>query len=270
MDSGNNEQGRGAFDLGIASQPGRAALKARAQQKEYRASLEQITLLMSGSRTANGDMVDVDPLFAACSVVGRAAGITFRKPFAELQNSHEEPLQLICRFSGVRTRMVALRKSERWWLSDNGPILCCSALDSRPMSLLPDSSGYRMFDPSTAKTVNVTASVAEELAEKAWMFYRPLPDKPLKGKELLAFGLQGSRSDLLRLFLLGSGGAMLGLLTPVLTGMLFGSVIPHSDRGQLLQLSLILIASVISVSGFNLARQVALIRMETDKNKVNM
>ena len=32
------------------------------------------------------------------------------------------------------------------------------------------------------------------------------------------------------LVLLGSAGAMLGLLTPVLTGKLFGSVIPHSDR----------------------------------------
>lgn len=265
MDRGNNQQGTGmVFDREITSKPGRAALKARAQEKEYRASLERITLLMSGSRTAVEGNMDVDPLFAACSVVGRAAGISFRKPYAELQNSHEEPLQLICRFSGVRTRMVTLQKSERWWLSDNGPILCFSALDRRPMSLLPDgSSGYRLFDPSTAKTEEVTAIVAEELADKAWMFYRPFPEKPLQGKELLVFGLQGSRSDLLRLVLLGSAGAMLGLLTPVLTGKLFGSVIPHSDRGQLLQLTLILIASVISVSGFNLARQVAFIRMET-------
>jgi len=242
----------------------RAALKERMQQREYLSALGRIASLMRDKEGLKEGSLDPDPLLAACTLVGNAANLIFRKPYGDVEGSHEEPLQLICRFSGIRARMVTLRKEELWWTQDNGPLLCYSNVDKKPFALLPDSiSGYRLFDPSTSESVDLDAIIAEKIAGHAWMFYRPFPEKPMQGKELLQFGMFGCRRDVIRMLLLGIVGALLGLLTPVLTGLLFGTVIPQSDRGQLLQLTLILFASVISLSGFDLARQIAAMRMQT-------
>ncbi len=247
----------------------KVALKARMQRKEYLSVLERITRLMQSDGAIHDGTVDSDALFAACSLVGKAAGISFRKPSRDVQGSHEDPLQLLCRFSSIRTRMVTLRRSERWWLQDNGPMLCYRRGDQKPLALIPDKggAGYRLCDPSVNENVDLNAAVAEGIADHAWMFYRSFPEKPFLGKELLFFGLFGCRGDVIRLLLLGTLSSLLGLLTPVLTGMLFGTVIPQSDRGQLLQLALILVASIISVTGFDLAKQIAAMRMQ---NRIDM
>ncbi len=242
----------------------KVARKAHMQRKEYLSALGRIAFMMQGKGGGKESIIqDPDPLFAACALVGKAVGIIFRKPYGT-QGSHEDPMQFLCRFSGIRARMVTLRNAEHWWTQDNGPLLCYSLDGKKPLALLPDAaSGYRLFDPFSSESFGLTALVAEGIAEQAWMFYRPLPAKPVQGKTLLQFGMFGCRGDVIRMLLLGTAGALLGLLTPVLTGMLFGTVIPQSDRGQLLQLTLILVASVISLSGFDLARQIAAMRMQT-------
>ena len=258
MDSGIKNRGA---DLKFAE---KAALKASSQQKEYRTVLGRIASMMHADEGAKESAFESDPLFAACFMVGQASGITFRKPYGESSEFHEDPLQLLCRFSGVRARRVTLRKAERWWTFDNGPLLCYSVDDKKPLALLPGGpQGYRLVDPLTTETLELTSVVAEGIAEQAWMFYRPFPEKPMLGKELLQFGMMGCRGDVIQMLLLGTAGALLGLLTPVLTGMLFGTVIPQSDRSQLLQLTLILVASVISVTGFDLAKQIAAMRLQT-------
>ncbi len=246
----------------------RLTLKARAQQKEYLSALEGITLMMRKRNKRDELLADSDPLFAACALAGNAAGICFRKPYGDLLNSHEDPLQLICRFSGIRARMVTLRATDTWWRQDNGPMLGFSKKEQKPFALLPGGrSGYRLTDPSSSDTVELNEAVAEGIAEQAWMFYSPFPEKPLQGKEILQFGMFGCREDVIRLILLGIAASLFGLLTPVLTGQLFGTVIPQSNRGQLLQLVLILLASVISVTGFDLAKQIAAMRMQ---NRIDM
>ena len=246
----------------------RSSLKAHTQRKEYLSALEGITRMMRKRNNTHELLADSDPLFAACVLAGNAAGIRFRKPYGDLLGSHEDPLQLICRFSGIRARMVTLRMRDMWWNQDNGPMLCFSSKEHKPLALLPGGrSGYRLIDPSSSDTVELSPAVADGIAEQAWMFYSPFPEKPLQGQEILKFGMFGCREDVIRLILLGIAASLFGLLTPVLTGILFGTVIPQSNRGQLLQLALILMASVISVAGFDLAKQIAAMRMQ---NRIDM
>ncbi len=242
----------------------KAALKSSAQQKEYRTALGRIASMMHGDSVSKDSSLDPDPLFTACAMVGKAGGITFVKPYGDSGGSHEDPIQFICRFSAVRARSVMLRNLERWWTLESGPMLCFSREGKKPLALIPGgTTGYQLVDPSTSEIEVLTPAVAEKIAEQAWMFYRPFPEKPMLGMELLRFGMFRCRGDVIRMLLFGTAGALLGLLTPVLTGLLFGTVIPQSDRTQLLQLTLILVASVISVSGFDLAKQIAALRMQT-------
>jgi NHLM bacteriocin system ABC transporter ATP-binding protein len=238
--------------------------KSRFQQDRYRGALEGLAGIMLDDAAGVGAEAS-DPLLAACMMVGRAAGFTIAAPPPETEGSHEDPLQAICRYSGVRVRRVSLHGDSCWWEQENGPILAFMKEESRPLALLPEASGgYRMVEPAGGGQVRVDAAVACGInGDRAWVFCRPLPHKALLGKEIIGFGLRGSGKDLWMTLFYGISGAMLGLLTPILTGILFGTVIPQSSRSQLLQLSLILMASVVATSGFGLARQVTVMRLQT-------
>lgn len=242
----------------------RVSEKSRFQQERYRSALEGLVGVFSDS--ASGSLPSVaDPLLAACIMVGERSGIRIAPPPSEAESASEEPLQAICRHSGIRARKVTLHADSRWWEKENGPILAFRLEGNAPVALLPErNGGYRMFDPARSEAFRMDAGLAKEIdSSKAWVFYRPLPAKALSGKEIIGFGIRGGGNDLAFILLYGLAGSLLGLLTPVLSGILFGTVIPQSSRSHLFQLTLILMSSVIAASGFDLARQVAVMRLQT-------
>lgn len=246
----------------------RMAEKSAAHNAAYHRALNRLLGIMRSDAVGASSSRQNDMLFSACEAVGNVSGIKFGKPPSATISCNEDPLQAICRFSGVRSRAVAIRTADSWWLQDNGPLLAFIADNGRPVALVPDGhSGYHMIDPSDGGKSSVTESLAKTLSAEAWMFYRSLPDHPLTGKNVIEFSLLGCRQDFTKLVVLGLAGGVLGLTTPVLTGQLFGSVIPQSSTGQLLQLTLILVASVVSVTGFNLAQQIAAMRLQ---NRIDM
>ncbi|MFL6261293.1 MAG: NHLP bacteriocin export ABC transporter permease/ATPase subunit [Thermoanaerobaculia bacterium] len=209
---------------------------------------------------------DADPLLAACSLTGRAQGIAFRPPAdTSAGGKLEDRLARICAASRVRSRRVILR--DDWWRRDNGPLVAFRALDSeqkvkRPVALLPLSPrSYELVDPADGSRVRVDAAVAESLSGDAHMFYPPLPERPLGRGDLLRSALAGRRRDILTILLMGAGGGLLGMLVPILTGQLFGNVIPGAQRGQLAQITLALIVAALGGAVFQLTRSIAVLRI---------
>ena len=207
-----------------------------------------------------------DLLFAACRRVGEAAGIRFEKPPAgdgELPVRHH--LRRIAAASRVRHRRVVLR--DDWWRRDNGPLLGFRSRDEgeaarAPVALLPVSArGYELLDPRDGSRTAIDGPVAERLEGEAVMFYPPLPERPLRLRDLAAAALRGSRRDLRTLLAMGILGGLLALLVPLLTGHLFGNVIPASDRSQLLQVTLALVVGALAGAGFHVTRSIAVLRM---------
>src|SRR5690606_21287457 len=54
----------------------------------------------------------------------------------------------------------------------------------------------------------------------------------------------------------------LGLLGPYVTGLLFDTVIPSAQRGQLAQLAMILLGATLATSMFEVARGFTMLRVE--------
>lgn len=233
------------------------------QEERYRKALEGLSgILLEHDNTALS--ATSDPLLAACVLVGNASHIAISKPQSGTGSIHEDPLQSICRHSGIRARRVNLLKDGPWWKHENGPILAFRGHERNPVALIPRRKEYRMIDPLTKTELVVDEKLQTELDhENAWIFYRPFPERVLHFRDVVRYGISGSRADLVKMLLFGIAGASIGLLIPILTGILFDTVIPQSSGKQLLQLTMILAASVFAACGFDLARQILVMRVQS-------
>jgi NHLM bacteriocin system ABC transporter ATP-binding protein len=206
------------------------------------------------------------PLLATCRLVARAHGMPFRgRPESGAGGRSGEHLASLCAAARVRYRRVILRDS--WWRRDNGPLIGFRQPPpgegaAQPVALLPSSrTSYDMVDPAAGRRVAVDEAVAEGLGAEGFMLYKPLPERPVTARDLLRAALAGSRGDLWTLALMGVASGLLALLVPIVTGQIFGRVIPDADRPGLLQLTLVLVVSALAASAFQLTRSFAVVRL---------
>ena len=123
-------------------------------------------------------------------------------------------------------------------------------------------SPYFVSDTEKGTRDRLTPELASSIAPKAVMFYRPFPPRPLGWSDLLLFGLHGTWRDVFTMLAVGAATGLLALLMPVATGILFDTIIPGAQRGQLYQMAIMLFAA--SITGFliSLTANVAMMRME--------
>ncbi|MEG6520668.1 NHLP bacteriocin export ABC transporter permease/ATPase subunit [Desulfotomaculum sp. 1211_IL3151] len=215
--------------------------------------------------TATEQEFSVDNLlFRACAAVGRAKNIKI-VPSNELKKGNPASKDLlgdIARSSQIRIRQIILK--DRWWQEDNGALLVYKEEDGRPVALLPLSpTKYELYDPFDETKVVVDDSVAGSLKPHAYTFYRPLPQKVIGYSDLLKFLAGGIwQRDLTMLLTMGILGGLLGMLTPVVTGIIFDSVIPDGERVLLTQIGFLLMSIAAATFAFNLTRAFAMHRME--------
>lgn len=201
----------------------------------------------------------IDPLLAACRVVGADLGVAIEAPPA-WQVASRDPLAAIARASHLRMRQVTL--DGEWWRSAAGPLVGFRIGTDTPVALVPTSAtAYRLVDPTVGTPTRVTADVAASLSAVAYTIYRPFPPRALGVGDLLRFGLRGGRRDIATIVVMGVLGGLLALVVPIATGLLFTTFIPGSDHGGVVQVALAMAASVLAITAFQLTRSIAVARL---------
>ena len=207
---------------------------------------------------------DADAALAeAMRIVGRKEGIEFRIP--RRSAALETPLRLadILDASGVRTRRIKLKAEDQWWLGDSNAMLAFRAEDSQPVALVPGAAGrYREIDPSSRRSVPVTAERAAALKEEAWMFYRPLPPGSADIRDLLRIGLHGSGGDLLRLVLSGLPAGLIKLLPALALGFAANHVMQSGTPGAVYAVAAALAGFGLLGALLHLLQGTAMMRLE--------
>jgi NHLM bacteriocin system ABC transporter ATP-binding protein len=205
-------------------------------------------------------------VLAACRMIGRHLGVEMRMPkgFTASGNPLNDAA-VLARASSVRYRDVVLKGA--WWKQDNGPLLAFrpSETGNAPavaLALIRCGRAYFVSDTEKGTRDRLTPELASSIAPKAVMFYRPFPPRPLGWSDLLLFGLHGTWRDVFTMLAVGAATGLLVLLMPVATGILFDTIIPGAQRGQLYQMAIMLFAA--SITGFliSLTANVAMMRME--------
>jgi ATP-binding cassette subfamily C protein len=139
------------------------------------------------------------------------------------------------------------------------------AASGEPVALLPAANqSYEMVNPAQdSRTRLIKKEQLSQLAAQAFCFYRPFPERAVRSMDVVKFGLQGSRKDLLIALMLGVGGGLLAMLVPIVTGQLFDAVIPTGAQGQLMQFFAGLVVAALAAAAFQLVRGIALLRVES-------
>ena len=247
-------------ELAAKKEAARLERRGRSDQNRLDLALRQLSspLEREGLIEETGD----DPWLLACRAVGRVAGIDFRPHPDRQRVSLRDPVSAIAAASAVRTRTVALKGD--WWQQDVGPMVGRREAGGAPVALLPVSPRrYELYDPVTRSRVPLNATDAAALEPFAWCFYRPFPARALTARDLVQFGLSGSSRDLLTVLMMGAAVGLLGMALPIVTGVVFDSIIPGADRSQLRVVTLILIVAAVCGSIFQVVQSFALRRMES-------
>jgi ATP-binding cassette subfamily C protein len=225
---------------------------------ELASILDEAPRKLLAERTAQSD-----PLLAACQLVFDALGMTLRTPAHGTNGlSNDEAVTAVARASRTRTRNVTL--TGQWWKADNGPLLGFLEGNDAPVALLERSPGhYVLVNPANGSRAPVDAAVADTVSRTATAFYRPLSDRAISTRELLRFALQGCRRDLGLILILGFASGALAVLVPIITSILFDTVIPGSDKTKLVQVTAALVIATIATALYDLARGIAVIRVQS-------
>jgi NHLM bacteriocin system ABC transporter ATP-binding protein len=241
--------------------------RAEADRSQMQSALARLATVMEPAAPTSFLDVEMDEehaLLSACRLVGRAQGLTIQSPPGGRRSA--DPLGDIARASRIRVRQVVLR--DEWWRADSGPLLAYRQ-DGRPVALLPRRAGpwpwsgrYELVDSLTGERTQVTPEVAAALVPLAHILYPPLPTRALTALDLFRLGFRGGVTDLLTVVLAGFGLGVLSLVVPLVTGVLFNTVIPGAERGQLGQLGLVLLGCALAAALFLLVQKVTVLRLE--------
>lgn len=168
----------------------------------------------------------------------------------------DDKIEVQIRPNGIMRRTVTLEKG--WHKDAVGAMIGTYKEDGRAIALIPAKfSGYTFLNPKTGKRERITKKKEDLFNEEAICFYKPLPLKALKAKDLLNFSVQSlSTSDILLLLVSTGVLSALGLLGPMFTKWLFGTVIESKSIKVLMALAFFMLCFTICKLLFSMVKTI--------------
>lgn len=158
----------------------------------------------------------------------------------------DEQIEYRMRPFGIKSRTVTLEKG--WYRHTAGAMLGTLKEDGSAVALIPRKvSGYHLLDVKSGKKIELNRKTEKLLDKEALCFYEPLPQKAMSVKDLLIFMVkQLSVMDIVLYFGLFLLSAVFGLLTPLFSKWLFGSVLQSGSVSILLSLAVFAVCFSLS------------------------
>ncbi len=171
-----------------------------------------------------------DPLVACAIQVGAADGLVVNGPRLGLRGREgAAAVRAIAAASRVYARRVRLRGD--WW-NDADRALLGFRHDGTPLALIPDTG--RLVGVEAGGTRHpIDASNAGEVLDVAFSLTAPLRSPDVDSRTLLRLALHGRRNLVATILGWSIVIAAVSSVLPLASGVVFGEIIPESDRGRL-------------------------------------
>ncbi len=184
-----------------------------------------------------------------------------------LMTDFDDRLEFMLGQTGIMRRKVTL--SEKWWKEAYGPMLAVTKSGGR-VALLPQKfGGYGWNDDKTGEFLKANAKTAELLTGEAICFYKPLPAKSLRLPDLIRFMVEAlDLGDLLFFFITALIVSLLGMVTPWVTRLIFGTVIPMDEMSNLVPVAVLAVGVLFSSVLMTLTKEVLMARISQKMNQM--
>lgn len=169
-------------------------------------------------------------------------------------------LEDVARVSHFIIREVTL--DSNWYHKDSGPMVAFLEEGRKAVALMPrGTGGYSAYEPETHQQVKVDESYSDRLEVKAYILYRPFPNKKLSLPEMFGFGMKESDTgDWIRFCILMLLGTLVGILLPMLNEQIYDKYIPMSFSAGVVQICAVLLACNIGNLSFTIVKNLSSLR----------
>ncbi|UKB83901.1 NHLP bacteriocin export ABC transporter permease/ATPase subunit [Chryseobacterium sp. MEBOG06] len=245
------------------------------EEESIRSTLQKIRSIVAGNNEntyAKASQISnrKNVLFSTCQLIGEQSGFKMDEPkhIESYENSVTNQLYAIAKSSRIRIRKIILRGT--WWKEENGHLLAFTKKDKTPVALLQaTSSSYILKDLSTGIETIINNEIAETLEPIGYMFFSGFDGKMTSVKKVANFAIKGVKKDAKVLILAALAGSVIGLLVPILSGMMYDDVIPTADKSLHTEVFTIMVMIGLVTAGLHLAQGVLQLRVET-KSSINL
>ncbi|MCR4922662.1 MAG: ATP-binding cassette domain-containing protein [Lachnospiraceae bacterium] len=225
-------------------------------------SMENIIGTIEGRRNTgfsfNRDVKEVDAVNYILNYFG-VKSVELKGKFADF----DEKMEFLLRPHGIMRRKVLLKKG--WYKDAFGPMLLFLKEEGKAVAALPGNiSGYYYIDDKTGKNVKVGSRNEGLFEEDAIVFYRAFPLKKLTMKDIIYFIFTSlTPGDYLIYGIFSLLLVLVGLISPVLTKILFSDIIISGSWSALLGILIFMVSIAIGNLLIDLMKHFSLYRINT-------
>ena len=201
------------------------------EKELLRDSIELLARSVTG-RKIRSSLADQEDVSDAVAGLLKYFGFKERETPANTRGLQDR-LDFLLSSTGILYREVILKKG--WHADAMGPMITSLREEGTVITVLPSHmGGYEYEDPRTGKSVHINAQEEKKISEEALCFYRPLPMRELKLKDLLRYMLSClTVRDLVSFGVAALAITLVGMLMPKFNQILMGTVV-ESRSMQLL------------------------------------
>ena len=210
-------------------------------------SFENIARSVTGRKVRKSLLNDQEDVSDAVSALLRHMGVKEREVPPTVRGLRDR-LDFLLSSTGILYREIILSKG--WQNDAMGPMIASLRDSGAVIAVLPsEMGGYEYMDPATGRKVGVNAHTASNISEEALCFYRPLPMRELKLRDLLKYMMSClTGRDLVSFGIAALAITLVGLLIPKLNQILTGTVIATgSTRLLVAVVSFLLFATITGI-----------------------
>ena len=181
----------------------------------------------------------------------------------ETLETAEEKLDHSLRPYGIMRRDVEL--IDGWYKDAYGPMLAFTKDGGLPVALLPGKlRGYGFTDPKTGTQRKLNATTAAMFRADAICFYRPLPQRSMKIRDLMLYIKSCiTMSDVMVIVLATLALTLVGLLMPRIVQILTGPILSSGKQSALIGVAIAIFCVTLSSQLISNVNDLVTARLET-------
>lgn len=166
----------------------------------------------------------------------------------------------IARVSHFAYREILLTNG---WEKEDGDSFIAFNTQKKPIVCLSRGTNkYVLWDVESGSVLPTTKKVIETITPKAYMVYRPFPNKELNWKDIVKFCTKSIRvADIIMLSFLTIATSLIGLLTPSISQSIYDNYIPLGAKSILFQFGCILGSFMIANIMFSIVKNLSSFRI---------